>query len=99
MRYMEVENHDDYYWFDDDGCVHVWDMRGVSVLYDCSQADLKKLETELLLVASYYMRRVALKERYVPHTLLQCPVAWHVRLHVIIHVCTCDDLRTCAMYT
>lgn len=62
MRYMEVENHDDFYSFDCEGSVHVWDQRGVAILYDSSKEDLKKLETELLMVGSYYMRKVGLKE-------------------------------------
>lgn len=62
MRYMEVENHDDFYSFDCEGSVHVWDQRGVAILYDSSMEDLKKLETELLMVGSYYMRKVGLKE-------------------------------------
>lgn len=65
MRFMEVENHDDFYAFDSDGSVHVWDMRGVAIMYDVALEDLKKLETELLTVGSYYMRKVALKERWV----------------------------------
>lgn len=63
MRYMEVENHDDFYSFDGDASVQVWDQRGVAIMYDVTREDLKKLETELLMVGSYYMRRVALKER------------------------------------
>ena len=63
MRFMEVENHDDFYAFDEDGCVQVWDQRGVAIMYESALSELKNLEEELLMVASYFMRKVALRER------------------------------------
>lgn len=63
MRFMEVENHDDFYTFGEDSSVQVWDMRGVAIMYESTLIHLKALEEELLLVASYYMRRVALRDR------------------------------------
>ena len=63
MHYMEVENHDDFYSFDGKGSVQVWDEKGVSIMYDVAMEDLKELERELLMVGSYYMRKVVLKER------------------------------------
>ena len=65
-----MENHDDYYSFDTDGSVQVWDQRGVAVMYDITHEDLNSLENELLMVASYYMRRVALQERWVWSSLI-----------------------------
>jgi hypothetical protein len=65
MRFMEVENHDDFYAYHDDGSVQVWDMRGVAIMYESSLTRLKELEEELLLIASFYMRKVALRDRYV----------------------------------
>ncbi len=62
MRYMEVENHDDFYSFDGKGSAQVWDEKGVSIMYDMTLEDLKQLETELLMVGSYYIRKVAFKE-------------------------------------
>ncbi len=65
MRYMEVENHDDFYSFDGKGSVHVWDEKGVAIMYEMTLEDIKQLEKELLMVGSYYMRKVALKEMCV----------------------------------
>ena len=65
MNYMEVENHDDFYEFEMDGSVRVWDQRGTEIMYDTALEDLNTLEEELLTVASYYLRRNALKNKCV----------------------------------
>ena len=54
---MEVENHDDFYSFSEDGNVRVWDQGGVGVTYDVAMEDLRKLEGELLTVGSYYIMK------------------------------------------
>ena len=40
MQYMEVENHDDFYSFNEEGHVRVWDPQGVAVVYDVVLDDL-----------------------------------------------------------
>ncbi len=67
MHYMEIENHDDFCRFDDEGCAYVCDHVGVSIMYDTALDDLEELERKLLVVGSYYMRMAALKGRYI-HT-------------------------------
>ena len=62
---MEVENHDDFYSFQSDGSVQVWDSKGVAIIYDSALQDVAELEQELMKVASYYMKRTALKQRFV----------------------------------
>ena len=54
---MEVENHDDFYLFSEDGHVRVWDQGGVGVTYDVAVEDLRKLEEELLTIGSYYIMK------------------------------------------
>jgi len=63
LRSMEVENHDDFYAFHSDGCVQVWDSKGVAIIYDSALQDSKDLEQELMKVGSYYMKMTALKQR------------------------------------
>ena len=55
MQYIEVENHDDFYSFDEEGHVRVWDSQGVAVVYDVVLEDLLRLERELLTLGSYYV--------------------------------------------
>ncbi len=69
MHYMEIENHDDFCRFDDEGCAYVCDHVGVSIMYDTALDDLEELERKLLVVGSYYMRMAALKGRYI-HTYI-----------------------------
>ena len=57
MQYMEVENHDDFYSFNGEGSVKVWDNRGVGVMYDAAIEDLKRVERELLVVGTYYIQQ------------------------------------------
>ena len=57
MQCMEVENHDDFYSFSEDGHVRVWDQGGVGVTYNIAMEDLQKLEGELLTVGSYYIMK------------------------------------------
>lgn len=57
MRYMEVENHNDFYSFESTNHVRVWDQQGVGVVYDSALEDLTALEKELLIVASYYLSK------------------------------------------
>ncbi|KAM6185181.1 uncharacterized protein ACDL77_013984 [Rhynchocyon petersi] len=56
MEFSEVENQDDYY-STEAGYIHTQDPRGIYVMYDEALSDLKELETELLLVASYYIEK------------------------------------------
>ncbi|RNA35350.1 transmembrane protein -like [Brachionus plicatilis] len=57
MEFSEIENHDDFYSVDEKGFVHVQDQRGYFIMYDSAINDLKKLENELLMVASYYIAK------------------------------------------
>lgn len=61
MQYMEVENHDDFYSFNEEGHVRVWDPQGVAVVYDVVLDDLLRLERELLTLGSYYIMREGVK--------------------------------------
>ncbi|XP_048209675.1 uncharacterized protein LOC125357064 [Perognathus longimembris pacificus] len=56
MEFLEAESQDDSYSMED-GCVHTRDQRGVYVMYDKALEDLKQLEAETLLVASYYIEK------------------------------------------
>ena len=71
MTFMEVENHDDFYSFDKDSQVKVWDPSGVGVVYDVALDDLKQLEAELQVVGSYYLSRCLLDDQYVQYFI--CP--------------------------
>ena len=62
MRYMEVENHDDFFNFSDDGTVQVRDQRGVTIMYDSALEDLKEVEHELMRVGTLYMNMTTLKQ-------------------------------------
>ena len=62
MQFMEVENHDDYYSFDCDGHIKVWDQSGAAIVYDVALEDLKRLEEELLVLGSYYTANCLLKD-------------------------------------
>ncbi|XP_029452705.1 uncharacterized protein LOC115088588 [Rhinatrema bivittatum] len=57
MEFSEVDNHDDFYSVDGDGCMHTQDQRGAYIVYSAAMSDLKELEKQLLLVASQYMER------------------------------------------
>ena len=57
MQYMEVENHNDFYSFNGEGKVRVWDQRGVAIVYEATLEDLQKLETELLTIGSYFIQK------------------------------------------
>ncbi|CAF0884068.1 unnamed protein product [Brachionus calyciflorus] len=57
MEFSEIENHDDFYSVDEKGFVHVQDQRGYFIMYDAALSDIKKLENELLMVASYYIAK------------------------------------------
>ncbi|XP_077018695.1 uncharacterized protein LOC143685039 isoform X2 [Tamandua tetradactyla] len=56
MEFSEVENQDDYY-STGAGHIHTQDQQGVYVMYEEALSDLKQLETERLLVASYYIEK------------------------------------------
>ncbi|XP_071809867.1 uncharacterized protein [Asterias amurensis] len=56
MEFSEVENHDDFYSVDE-GRVHVQDQRGYYVIYQAALDDFKKLEKDLLLVATTYIEK------------------------------------------
>lgn len=56
MEFAEVENHDDFH-TRDDGYIHTQDQRGAYIVYDVALEDLKKLENQLLLVASQYIEK------------------------------------------
>lgn len=55
MRFTDLENHDDYFVYQE-GRTHVQDQRGFFVIYDVALDDLKKLERDLLLIASSFLR-------------------------------------------
>jgi hypothetical protein len=57
MEFQEIENHDDYHTIDEKGIVHVQDQRGFYIMYDVALNDLKKLENDLILIASYYIAK------------------------------------------
>ena len=63
MTFMEVENHDDFYSFDKDNHVKVWDSNGVGVVYDVAIDDLKQLEVELQIVGSFYLSKCLLDDQ------------------------------------
>ena len=54
MEFSEIENHDDFY-ITEEVYIHTQDQRGVFVMYDVALQDLKKLENQLLLVATQYI--------------------------------------------
>nr|XP_020657015.1 transmembrane protein FLJ37396 [Pogona vitticeps] len=54
MEFSEIENHDDFY-TTEEVYIHTQDQRGVFVMYDVALQDLKKLENQLLLVATQYI--------------------------------------------
>ena len=87
---MEVENHDDFYAFDGDWTVNVWDQRGVAIMYESAMTDLNELEHEMLMVASYYMRKVACRDRYgtcmYVHVHVACIYSVHVHVACIYSV-------------
>ncbi|CAH1785032.1 unnamed protein product [Owenia fusiformis] len=56
MEFSEVENHDDFY-TTDEGRVHVQDQRGYYIMYDSATDELKKLEHDLLLIATTYIEK------------------------------------------
>ncbi|XP_012877821.1 PREDICTED: transmembrane protein FLJ37396 [Dipodomys ordii] len=56
MEFLEVESQDDSYSIEA-GCVHTQDQRGIYIMYEEALEDLKELEAELLLVASYYIEK------------------------------------------
>ncbi|XP_040584075.1 uncharacterized protein LOC101831404 isoform X2 [Mesocricetus auratus] len=56
LEFSEVENQDDVY-STQAGCVHTQDQLGLYVMYDYALQDLKELESELLLIASYYIEK------------------------------------------
>jgi hypothetical protein len=57
MEFSEIENHDDFYTLDDKECVHVQDYRGCYIMYDVAIKDLKKMDEELVRIASYYIAK------------------------------------------
>ncbi|XP_060040805.1 uncharacterized protein CCDC162, partial [Erinaceus europaeus] len=58
MEFSDLENQDDYdYYSTEAGCIHTRDQLGVHVMYDKALSDLKRLEVELLLVASHYIEK------------------------------------------
>ena len=56
MQYPEVENHDDYYSFDEN-LIRVWDGTGKLIIYDTAEDRLKTLEEELLTIVTYYIQK------------------------------------------
>lgn len=75
MQYSEVENRDDYYQFAGRG-VTVWDQAGKMVVYDRAEQKMAILESELFIVASYYIQRCALKKLKV----IKVVAMWYLRL-------------------
>ena len=69
MTFMEIENHDDFYSFDKDNQVKVWDPNGVGVVYDVALDDLKQLEAELQVVGSYYLTKCLVDDQYAHNAL------------------------------
>ena len=69
MTFMEIENHDDFYSFDKDNQVKVWDPNGVGVVYDVALDDLKQLEAELQAVGSYYLTKCLVDDQYAHNAL------------------------------
>ena len=57
MEFAEIENHDDFYSLDEKDYVHVQDQRGFYIMYDEAVNDLKKLESELHIISSYYIAK------------------------------------------
>ena len=57
MEFAEIENHDDYYTLDEKEYVHVQDQRGLYIVYDAAVADLKRLDEDLVRIASYYIAK------------------------------------------
>jgi hypothetical protein len=41
MEFFEIENHDDFYQYDEKDLVHVQDQRGYFVIYDVALSDFK----------------------------------------------------------
>ena len=41
MEFAEIENHDDFYSYDETGFLHVQDQRGYFIVYDAAMNDLK----------------------------------------------------------
>nr|KAG5699494.1 hypothetical protein BaRGS_020053 [Batillaria attramentaria] len=56
IEFGEVENHDDFYTIDE-GRVHVQDQRGYYIMYDSAVEDLKAIEKDLLLMATYFIEK------------------------------------------
>jgi hypothetical protein len=57
MEFTEIENHDDYYSLDEKENIHVQDHRGLYIMYDAAVNDLKKMDEELVRIASYYIAK------------------------------------------
>ncbi|XP_038054173.1 uncharacterized protein LOC119726519 isoform X2 [Patiria miniata] len=56
MEFSEVENHDDFYSFDE-GRVHVQDQRGYYIIYKAAMEDFKQMEKDLLLIATCFIEK------------------------------------------
>lgn len=56
MEFSDIENHDDFYTVEE-GRIHVQDQRGYYVVYDSAEKDLKKMEEEILLIATHYIEK------------------------------------------
>ncbi|XP_064604712.1 uncharacterized protein LOC135469969 isoform X2 [Liolophura sinensis] len=54
MEFCDIQNHDDFYLWEE-GRVHVQDQQGYYIVYDAAMNDLKALENDLLLLASYFI--------------------------------------------
>ncbi|CAH8539605.1 unnamed protein product [Dicrocoelium dendriticum] len=56
IQFAEVDNHDDFY-FHEEGRVHVRDQVGFWIIYDCTMEDFRKLEEDLLLLATAFVQK------------------------------------------
>ncbi|XP_019855372.1 PREDICTED: uncharacterized protein LOC100639594 [Amphimedon queenslandica] len=57
MQYTDIDNHDDYYSFDNVSNISVWDQSGKLIMYDLAEKKLAELEEFLLTIATYYIER------------------------------------------
>ena len=57
MQYTDIDNHDDYYSFDNLSNISVWDQSGKLIMYDLAEKKLAELEEFLLTIATYYIER------------------------------------------
>ena len=66
MQFLEVENHDDFYTFEN-GSVSVRDQAGQLIMYNVAKERLKELEDELLAIGTFFIEKEAKKRNKVWH--------------------------------